>query len=156
MFASAARAEAGDAGPFHQGSLRMSLIVGSGTVFDQNYTVLGLGAGYYVADSLEVGLDVEDWTGNTPGIYQYSPSLRHVISTDSTVKPYVGAFYRRTVIEGYRDNDAVGARAGVFFLSGRSAYFGVGLAEDMYLNCDRTVYSSCTETYPELMFAVIF
>jgi hypothetical protein len=134
----------------------MSLVVGGGTAFERNYTVLGLGAGYYAADGLELGLDFEGWTGNTPRIYRYSPSLRYVVPTGTTIKPYAGVFYRRTVVEGFRDNDAVGARVGLYFLSGRSAYFGVGIAENVYLNCDRTVYSSCTEAYPELMFAVIF
>ena len=47
-------------------------------------------------------------------------------------------------------------RAGVFLLSGARTYFGFGLAADEYLNCDRTVYTSCTEVYPELQFAVMF
>ena len=149
-------AAAGDAGPFRQGSLRMSLVVGSGTAFERNYTVLGLGAGYYAADGLELGLDFEEWTGNTPRIYRYSPSLLYVVPTGTAIKPYAGAFYRRTIVEGFRDNDAVGARLGLYFLSGRSAYFGAGIAGNLYLNCDRTVYSSCTEAYPELMFAVTF
>jgi hypothetical protein len=151
-----APAAADEVGPFRQGSLRMSLLVGGGTAFDRNYTVLGLGAGYYAADGIELGLDFEAWTGNTPRIYRYSPSLRYVFPTGTAIKPYAGAFYRRTIIEGFRDNDAVGARAGLYFLSGRNAYFGAGIAGNVYLDCDRTVYSSCTEAYPELMFAVIF
>ncbi len=134
----------------------MSLILGGGTAFDRNYNVFGLGASYFVADGLEVGLDAESWTGNTPHIYRLNPQVRYVLPVEGTAKPYVGAFYRRTVIEGYKDNNAVGVRAGVFLLSGARTYFGLGLAADEYLNCDRNVYSSCTEVYPELLFAVVF
>ncbi len=62
----------------------------------------------------------------------------------------------RTVIEGYRDLDTAGIRAVGYFLTGRNFYFAAGLAEEMHLDCDRNVYSSCTEIYPELSFAVIF
>jgi hypothetical protein len=147
---------AGDAGPFQQGSMRMSLIVGNGTAFDQDYTVIGLGAGYYAVDGLEVGLDAEEWSGNTPRIYRVNPQVRYVLPFEGAARPYLGAFYRRTIIEGYRDNNALGMRAGVFLFSGSRTYFGFGLAADEYLNCDRNVYSSCTEVYPELQFAVMF
>ena len=82
--------------------------------------------------------------------------MRVVLSRDGVVQPYAGIFYRRTTIEDYRNLETAGARAGVYFLSGRSAYFGVGVAEEVHLNCDRTVYTYCAETYPELLFAVIF
>jgi len=156
LTAGAVYASDDDAGPFRQGSLRFSLLIGGGTAFDQNYTIFGLGAGYYVADYLELGLDIEDWTGNTPHIYRFSPGLRYVLLSGGAIRPYIGAFYRRTVIEGEQGIDAVGARAGVLILSGQRAYFGVGLADDVYLNCDRTVYSSCSEVYPELMVGISF
>jgi len=33
--------------------------VGNGSSFGNNYIVLGLGAGYYVVDGLDLGLDVQ-------------------------------------------------------------------------------------------------
>jgi hypothetical protein len=142
--------------PFTQGSARLSIFLGSGTAFNQDYTIIGLGGGYFVADGVEVGLDVETWTGNTPHIEQVSPQVRYVFNVDGLVKPYAGAFYRRTHIESYRDADSVGARAGAFFLAGKNAYFGAGLVLDNHLNCDRTVYTHCSEIYPELLFAFVF
>jgi hypothetical protein len=41
-------------------------------------------------------------------------------------------------------------------MAGDNAYFGAGLVQSTHLNCDRTVYASCTETYPELLFAFAF
>ena len=142
--------------PFAAGSARLSVAFGGATAFNRDYSVFGLGGGYFVADGIEVGLDAEQWFGNSPHIEQVSPQLRVVLNTDGKIKPYVGAYYRRTYIENYRDLDTVGARAGVYVLAGRNTYFGAGLAEDVHLNCDRTVYASCSEIFPELLIAVIF
>jgi hypothetical protein len=142
--------------PFTAGTARLSIAFGGATAFNQDYSVFGLGVGYFVADGIEVGLDAEQWFGNSPRIKQVSPQLKLVINTAGKVKPYVGAFYRRTHIENYRDLDTVGGRAGVYVLAGRNMYFGAGLAEDVHLNCDRTVYASCSETFPEILIAVMF
>jgi hypothetical protein len=142
--------------PFAAGNARLSIAFGGATAFNQDYSVFGLGAGYFIADGIEVGLDAEQWFGNSPHIEQVSPQLRVVINTEGKIKPYVGAYYRRTHIENYRDLDTVGARAGVYVLAGRNTYFGAGLAQDVHLNCDRTLYASCSETFPELLVAVIF
>jgi len=142
--------------PFTSGSTRLSLALGNGTAFNKDYAVFGLGGGYFVVDGIELGLQAEAWLGNSPHIGQLSPQVRMVIDREGRVKPYLGAFYRRTFIDGYRDNDTIGARAGLYFLTNGSTYFGAGLVQDVHLNCDRTVYSYCAETYPELLFAVFF
>jgi len=142
--------------PFREGTMRMSVMLGGGTAFEQNYTIFGIGGGYYVADGIQVGLDADAWTGNDHGIHRLSPQLRYVFQTDSTAKPYIGTFYRRMFIRDYADNDTVGLRAGALFVSGRSAFIGAGLVQDVHLNCDRTVYSSCADTYTELLIEVMF
>lgn len=157
VLAAAGAGHAGaDAGPFREGSVRMSLMFGGATAFDKNYSLYGLGVGYYVIDRLEVGLDAETWQGNDPRIRTLSPQVRYVVPTDSTVKPYVGAFYTRTFISGYKDQDTAGGRAGAFFLTGGRAFFGAGLVHDIHLSCDHIVYSSCSDTYLELLLAVTF
>ncbi len=157
MLSTTVHAESGlSATPFTAGNARLSIFFGGATAFDRNYSIFGIGGGYFVADGVEVGLDAEEWSGNSPRIEQVSPQARLVFTREGIVQPYAGAFYRRTFIQGYRDHDTIGARAGAYFLTGRNAYFGAGLAQELHLNCDRTVYSSCSETYPELLFAVIF
>ncbi|MEK6742537.1 MAG: hypothetical protein AABZ15_02955 [Nitrospirota bacterium] len=145
-----------DAGPFRQGSVRMSIMIGSGTAFKQDYTILGVGLGYYVADGIEAGVDVESWQGNDPRITRLSPQVLYVHQMSGNAKPYAGVFYRRTSISQYKDLNDAGARAGLLFLYGRKAYVGLGLAYESHLNCDRTVYESCADTYPELRLAIIF
>lgn len=147
---------AADAGPFRQGSVRMSIMIGSGTAFRQDYTILGVGLGYYVADGIEAGIDVESWQGNDPRLTRLSPQVLYVHQISGNAKPYAGVFYRRTSISQYKDLNDAGARAGFLFLYGRKAYVGVGLAYESHLNCDRTVYDSCADTYPELRLAIVF
>ncbi len=143
-------------GPVGEGSMRLSLILGSGSAFDQNYFVAGAGFGYFVADGLELGVEGESWSGSTPRIFKVSPQARYVFSAEGTAKPYVGAFYRRTIVEGMNDLNSAGARAGVYFLTGRGGYFGAGIVYENYFNCNETVFRSCTEAYPELMIAFTF
>ncbi len=142
--------------PFAAGSARLSITFGAARAFDQSYTVFGIGGGYYIADGIEAGLDAESWSGSSPRIEEFSPQVRAVFLRDRSVNPYVGVFYLRTFIEGYRDLDTMGVRAGGYVLAGRNFYFAAGLAQEMHLDCDRNVYASCTEIYPELFFAVIF
>lgn len=141
---------------FNQGSARLSIHIGSATAFDHNYSIVGIGGGYFVANGIEVGLDAESWFGASPGITQVSPQIRIVLNTASPINPYAGVFYRRTLIENHQDNDTVGGRAGVFYTTGRNACFGAGVVYASHLRCDRTVYSSCSETYPEISFTVLF
>jgi hypothetical protein len=142
--------------PFREGTARLSVFVGSASAFDRDYSVFGIGGGYFVSDGIELGLDAETWFGNSPRIEQVSPQLKFVANTAGLIKPYAGAFYRRTHIENFRGLDSVGARAGGYILSGRNVFFGVGLAGEQHLNCDRTVYASCSELFPEILIAVIF
>ncbi len=141
---------------FSQGSGRFSIHGGGATAFDQTYSVFGIGGGYFVADGLEVGLDAERWFGASPGITQVSPQVRYVLNTSSPFNPYAGVFYQRTFIQNNPDNSTVGGRAGVYYAVGGNTTFGAGVVHASHLNCDRFVYSSCSETYPELSFAVIF
>jgi hypothetical protein len=136
--------------------MRLSVLVGNGYAFNESYLIVGVGFGYYFAKGLELGLDYESWSGSSPHISKISPSVRYVLPTSSTVRPYVGAFYRRTMIDNYDDLNSAGARAGIYFVSGRGSYFGAGAVYEQYLSCDTKVYRSCSDAYPELIFAIAF
>ena len=144
------------ASPFSAGTTRVSLIAGSGSAFNDNYIVLGAGIGHYYVDGLEISLEGEAWLSGEPGIYKLSPAVRYVIDTGAQWHPYVGAFYRRTFIDGPDDINSVGGRAGVYMTQGRSALLGVGLVYDYWLDCDTDIYRSCSNTYPELMASFVF
>jgi hypothetical protein len=73
-----------------------------------------------------------------------------------TLKPYVGAFYRRAYVDGLPDINSTGARAGVYFSAGRNAYLGIGAVYESYIDCNESVYSSCDDIYPEVSFTIAF
>lgn len=157
VFAAAAPATAADvAGAFGKGHMGFILSGGTGYAFDQTYFVLGLGASYYLIDGLNVGLSVESWSGADPHIYKVTPSVQYVFYQVPTVKPYIGAFYRRAYVQGQPDTDSVGGRAGAYVQAGRNAYIGGGVVYESYLDCNKAVYVSCSNTYPELSFTFVF
>ena len=85
-----------------------------------------------------------------------TPSVQYVLHRMQTVKPYVGAFYRRTDIESLADLDSLGARAGVYVQAGRNLYLGLGAVHESYLDCNKSTYRSCDSTYAEVTFTVAF
>ncbi len=144
------------AGIFRQGTTQFSLIAGNGNAFNNNYLVVGAGISHYVLDGVSVGLSYENWSGNGPGINKISPSVQYVFYQTTSLKPYVGAFYRHAVVSGLPGFNSAGARAGFYFASGRSSVIGFGLSYESYLNCQKTIYSSCSETYPEVSIGFVF
>jgi hypothetical protein len=144
------------AGVFSKGRTNLVITAGSGYAFNETYFVLGLGVGYYVIDGLGVGLSLESWSGSDPKLYKVTPSVQYVFHQIPKVNPYIGAFYRRTYIEGRSDINSVGGRAGLYLAAGRNAYVGLGAVYESYTDCNKTVYSSCSDTYPEVSFVISF
>lgn len=138
------------AAPFSKGDVDVSLVVGSGQAFNDNYTIVGAGVGYYVMDGLRLGINGQTWRGGEVAINKYSPQIQYVMMRKEKLKPYLGAFFRRTSIEGFDDLDSAGGRAGVY-LSGRGNYYvSIGMVYESYLSCDEAIYVSCSDTYPEI------
>ncbi len=144
------------ADPFSKGSKRGTIVLGSGRAFGDNYTILGLGFGYYIIDGLELGIDAETWMGGAPSIKQVSPSLRYVFRNNSSISPYLGAFYRKTYIENLRDLSATGYRLGAYINAGSNVYMGAGAVFINYSDCSTTIYTSCSDTYPEFTLGIAF
>jgi opacity protein-like surface antigen len=144
------------AGIFGKGRTHFFITGGTGYAFDETYFVLGLGVSYYLVDGLNAGLAFESWSGSDPSMYKITPSLQYVFYEVQTVKPYIGAFYRRTNVDGLPDLDSVGGRAGAYFQAGRNAYIGFGVVYESYLDCSSSVYRNCDSTYPELSFTIAF
>lgn len=144
------------ADPFKKGSRRVSIVAGSGRAFSNDYIIIGLGAGYYAFDNLELGLDGEAWLGGDPDMYKLSPQVKYVLPTQSRLRPYVGTFYNHLFIDQYDDLDSIGGRAGVYFIQEEQWFLGVGVVYESYLDCEDAIYSSCDELYPEITFSFSF
>jgi hypothetical protein len=152
-----AHATAADvAGFFSQGRTTLSVVVGSGSAFDESYFVFGIGGSYFVIDGLNFGLNVQWWSGADPNIVKVSPSIEYVFYQVQPVAPYIGALYRRSYIENLSDLDSAGGRAGIFIPAGRNVNIGVGAAYEVYFDCHTSTYSSCTDTYPEVSVLIGF
>lgn len=144
------------AGGFGQGRTHVVATAGTGHAFNESYLVLGIGVSYYVIDGLNVGLSLESWSGGDPGMQKITPSAQYVFYQLGRIKPYVGAFYRRTMVDGLPDIDSAGGRAGAYVQAGRNAYLGAGVVYESYVDCNSTVYRSCSSTYPEVTFTLAF
>jgi hypothetical protein len=144
-------------GPFSKGSVRLTLLLGTGTTVADTYFILGGGLGYFVLDGLEFGLDYEAWLFGSPVMQRLSPETRYVLYMVPTIKPYIGFFYRHTFIKNYDDFDYLGGRLGVFVAPERSrAYFGGGAVYEHMLKCKSGDYIHCDDWYPEVSIGVAF
>ena len=144
---------------FSKNSTSIGVVVGSGTAFNDNYIILGVGAGYYVARGLELGIDVQHWFSGDPSITKVSPKITYVFTQPKVVKPYVGAFYRRTFYGDYKgisieDENSYGYRVGAYFTTDNRVYIGGGIVYEEYTDCN-ALYD-CSTTYPEIIFTVSF
>ncbi|HEB81287.1 MAG TPA: hypothetical protein ENJ11_00325 [Gammaproteobacteria bacterium] len=141
---------------FSRGSTSVGVVAGSGSAFNDNYIILGLGVGYYVVKGLELGIDAQYWFSGDPAITKISPQVRYVFTQPKTLKPYLGAFYRRTFISSdiYDDYNSYGGRAGLYFSSSGGVYIGGGVVYEKYADCD--LFVDCSNTYPEILFQVSF
>jgi hypothetical protein len=145
----------GYTGPFRAGALRLGLGIGGGGYGDQTYLILGFGVGYFLVNGLELHVDTDFWLIGEPFIATPSPGLRYVMWFVPKVHPYVGGFYRHYFSgSGYPDANSIGARGGVYLMTGRSSYFGLGGAYEHML--DDELFVDTDFIYPEIAFAFAF
>jgi len=139
---------------FSKGATSIGIVAGSGTAFNDNYIILGVGVGYYVLNGLELGIDVQHWFSGDPSITKVSPQIKYVFTQAEVIKPYVGAFYRTAYIENYDNEDSYGYRAGAYFSGSNGVYVGGGIVYEEYADCPS--YLDCSNTYPEILISVNF
>lgn len=138
------------ASPFSVGSKSLGIILGSGEAFGDSYTIVGGGFGYYVVDGLQLNLQAQTWLGGDIDINKVTPGVQYIFSRNEALKPYLGAFFTRSFIDGFEDQDSAGVRVGAIFSTNSNYYVGFGVVYENYLDCDRNRFVSCDETYTEL------
>ncbi len=152
-----ARAEVGaDATLFGHGRTHISVSGGYGSSNNNSYLVLGLGAGYYLFDGLEAGLQGEAWLASKPHIYKVTPQLTYYLTGLSSFTPYLGGFYRHTFYDSLNDLDSAGGRAGAAFALGPHAYVSAGLVYERQFHCNTNTYGTCSQVYPEAGFSLSY
>ncbi|HET7365758.1 MAG TPA: hypothetical protein VFJ70_19470 [Burkholderiales bacterium] len=151
-----AQAQTAAADVFSRGRVHGIVTAGWGSAFNEDYLILGAGVNYFVLDGLSLGVNLETWRGANPTLTKLTPSAQYVFYQVRTIKPYVGAFYRRTWINGGNDLDSYGARVGAYLQAGRNAYLGLGGVYEKYKDCRESTYRSCDSTYPEASLTFAF
>jgi len=142
---------------FTSGQTRVSVSAGNTRAYNDNYFQIGIGAGYYVLDGLELGLDASSWLGGETRIHEVMPSATYVLGNLESFAPYAGAFYRHTFIEGRDGVGAYGARGGVLIQQAANLHLRAGVAVIRYTRCDQTMGgANCTDYFPELSAGFYF
>jgi hypothetical protein len=140
--------------PFDQGRFGFSAGAGTQSAFGERYFGISAGATYFVLDGVGVGLGGEFQWGDGPNIARLTPELRYVAQPlvgKWPLVPYTGVFYSHWFIgDMVQDQDAVGARGGLLYVSG-SIVLGLGIAfERIVSECT----DDCSAVYPDLTIAV--
>ena len=138
---------------FNAGRMRLSVAGGYGEWNSKSYGVIGLGAGYYLLNGLEAGVDGEAWLGSKPHIYTVSPEMRYILLELGQFKPYEGGFYKRSLYDDLVPLDSAGGRVGLITTLSPRTYLSLGLVFEKFFHCDSNVYPTCSQTYPELGLA---
>ena len=143
-----------DPGPFAKGKVRVGFYGGAGSFNNNTYAILGAGAGYYLLDGLETGLDIEGWLLQSPSIWKVTPHLRYVLWQIDPIRPYVGVFWRQTYMGGdWPDYDSWGGRGGIAYRKGGS-YVALGVVYEKFN--DYVGPGDDYIIYPEIAFWISF
>lgn len=142
--------------PFDRGKVSLSVAGGAGNNLGEHYYAIGAGFGYFVLDGLELGASALEQFGDGPSITRLAPSIRYVAQPlvgKWPLIPYAGVFYTHWVIAGgYDDIDAVGARSGLLYVSGR-VLLGLGIAVEKTVS---TCVEECVTAYPDFTISLSF
>jgi len=144
-----------DPGPFKQGKIRVGFYGGAGSTYNNTYLILGAGVGYYLLNGLEAGVDVEGWLLQDPNFWKVTPQVRYVLWQISPIRPYVGAFWRKTFVGGdfWPDYESYGGRLGIAYRKGGN-YLAVGAVYEKFTD---TIFGNENDVwYPEIAFWLSF
>lgn len=139
---------------FDKGRSNVGVSIGAGSSLGSTYTIFGLNANYFVAENLNVGIFYRGWFGATPTQNELSIATNYFLPLDKKFRPYGGAFAKRTFISEDRDFESYGARGGIAMILGKNSFVTAGYAYEQYGNCP--IASECSNSYPEVVFALSF
>ena len=146
------------AGYFEEGTVRVAVGVGTDSLGDQRYFILGPGIGFFVMDGLELELDSELWFVGDPSLFVLSPGVRYTVTQLGDFMPYLGAFYKHAFIKGVDDTDSLGARIGVSWDLAPNLMASGGAVFEYDLGCEAIaeLNVSCSRWLPEVGLSLLF
>jgi len=139
---------------FSQDNVSIGVRLGSASIGNENYTILGVSGNYFVLDNLSIGIGYEKWFSGTPTIQKLTAETTYYIPASENIRPYAGLLYRRIFIgDNYGDVNAYGYRAGIAFVQGR-LLLSAGIVQEKYESSRRVLDD--TETYGEFTVGISF
>ncbi len=143
---------AAHAHPFEAGQLRLGAGGGGGV----GGWSLGVSAGYFVAEGVELGLGTTYIRADEMSLLQATGSSTYVFAPDAALNPYAGGFARHWfVLEGnVEPQSSVGARGGVYSRASQQIMLGIGAVYETILDCDDG--DACDSVYPEFSLSMVF
>lgn len=145
---------------FDRGRTSVGIVVGSSYAYGEQYTILGVGVDYFVANGLSVGAGYRGWFGGNPSINQLTLASSYYIPLSKKFRPYIGAFLRETYMnyDAIDDKDylSYGARGGLAITMSPNSYVSFGYAYEEYSDCKDKPYLDCSSSYPEIVFSLAF
>lgn len=141
---------------FEKGRTSVGIVAGAGSSNGDNYTIIGVGADYFVMNGLSVGVGYQGWFGGDPTINQLTLRSSYYIPLSQKFHPYIGGFVRETFRSGDDDYVSYGVRGGVAVTMSPNSYVSFGYAYEEYGGCTETRFRECSSSYPELVFSLAF
>jgi len=137
------------ASPYSASTTRLSASGGAGA----GGFGLGLDVGYFIYDGLETSIGVAYLNTDDLEVLQITPGARYILDLGA-VDPYAGGFVRHWSFLGSDDSSlwSTGIRGGIILRSGK-LFLGAGVVREFLLDCPSNI-AECTQTYPEITFAV--
>ena len=138
--------------PFETGQTRISAGGGGGV----GGWSLGVSAGYFVTEGLELGLGTTYIRTDDLSLVQVTGSSTYVFLPAESLNPYTGGFARHWfVVDGDAESQSsAGVRVGFYNRSGRNLLFGLGAVHEVILDCPAN--DECASIYPEFSLSLIF
>lgn len=135
--------------PFSAGQIRLAAGGGGGV---GGWSV-GLAGGYFVVDSLEIGIGSTYIDTEDVSLVQLTGKTTYVFLPESDYNPYAGVFTRRWLVTSgdARDQSSVGGRLGIYKTGSSSLILGLGVVHEVLLDCN----SACKSTYPEFSLSLV-
>ncbi|MEA1982831.1 MAG: hypothetical protein U9N39_04735 [Campylobacterota bacterium] len=137
---------------FKKGKSNFGVSLGTGSSYNNTYTLVGVSGNYFVIDNLSVGLSYRGWFGADPMQNELALATNYFISISKKFRPYVGAFVRETLIDGYDNRESYGVRGGVAMVT-KNTFVSLGYAYEHYSTC---IKEECSISYPEIVFGLSF
>ena len=140
-----------NAHPYEAGQVRIAAGGGGGP----DGWSIGVSGGYFVIDALELGLGTTYIQGKDLSIVQVTGRTTYVFMPDESFNPYAGTFVRRWIVTDgdASDQSSLGGRLGFYHVSSSNLILGLGVAQEVILDCDD---DQCDSTYPEFSLALVF